>query len=65
MKVGDIVTFMNEESTYARWFFGKMGEVISIRKGHCSVRWLVPCRYHDKWTHASSLKMSDFERADI
>ena len=63
MKVGDIVTFMNEESRYVRWFFGKIGVVKSITANgdYCCVRWIVPVPYHDKHTTESTFNVENFE----
>jgi len=63
MKVGDIVTFMNEESRYARWFFGKIGFVKNITADarFCRVRWIAPVPYHDKHTAESTFEVENFE----
>ena len=63
MKPGDIVTFMDEGSRYARWFFGKMGVVQSLSDAglHCSVKWLTPVRYHNRDATVSSFQTSSFE----
>lgn len=68
MKVGDVVTFV-DGGMYAKWFFGKIAVVenVSINsKGekHCRVKWIVPVRYHDRWTDFSDFKADNFEVYD-
>jgi hypothetical protein len=63
MKPGDIVTFMNAESRYAKWFFGKIGVVQSMSDAgsHCSVKWITPVRYHNRNATVSSFEANSFE----
>ena len=70
MKIGDLVMFMNAESNYAKWFFGRLAVVESVSNiastlkpnketVHCRVKWLKPVKYFDKYA-----TVSDFH-ADI
>ncbi|OUU74749.1 MAG: hypothetical protein CBC29_06360 [Methylococcaceae bacterium TMED69] len=66
MKVGDVVMF-TDSGTYARWFLGQMGivekytPVASDGRAHCSVAWLKPVKYHDRYTSHSNFSADKFE----
>lgn len=61
MKVGDIVMFSNENSTYAKYFYGAIGTIDSTSTVHCTVAWLPPGPlYFGKRVPASSFAMADF-----
>lgn len=65
MKIGDLVTFV-DEGRYARWFFGRMAVVESISinaagEKHCRVKWLIPVKYHSGWADFSDFQANKFE----
>ena len=61
MQVGDIVMFSDENSVYAKYFYGAIGTVKSTRNGHCSVTWRAPGPlYFGKRIPASSFAMANF-----
>ena len=65
MKVGDLVTFI-DEGKYAKWFFGQLAVVERCSNNahgikHCRVRWLQPVKYHDRWTPVSDFQADKFE----
>ncbi len=70
MKVGDLVMFDNEQSRYAKWFYGKMGIIESytskskskhkVPRASCRVKWLVPVEYFDRYTSVSDLGADNF-----
>ena len=66
IKIGDIVMFDNRDSTYTRWFFGKVGRVMNTAHSsttgrlHVKVKWSAPVKYHDSHTGVSSFEASDF-----
>jgi hypothetical protein len=67
MEVGDIVMFV-DSGRYAKWFYGKLGEVTSYTavaksdgQAHCAVRWIQPVEYSGRWTSKSHFKASCFE----
>ena len=61
MKVGDIVIFSNENSPYAKYFYGAIGTVHSTSTEHCSVDWFPPGPlYFGRRVPASSFSMGDF-----
>jgi len=65
MKVGDLVTFV-DEGTYAKWFWGQMGIVKSCNRSsqtgelHCRVKWLKPVKYFDRFSTISDFHASYF-----
>jgi len=65
MKKGDMVMF-TDEGTYAKWFYGQIGEVENdAKKGndgkmHVSIRWLRPVKYHNKYTTKSHFSADMF-----
>jgi len=66
MNVGDLVMFI-DTGRYQKWFFGRIGKVISaktegpkILRG-VQVRWSVPIKYFDRYTTHSHFKSSYFE----
>ena len=63
IKIGDIVTF-TDEGTYAKWFYGRMGTVVSMndRGTHISVEWIIPVTYFGKLTGRSSFEISRFTK---
>ncbi len=66
MKVGDLVMFNNLDSTYAKWFFGQIGEVLSCGyakdgKLHCRVKWLQPVYYFNNFATVSDFGADNFE----
>ena len=66
MKKGDSVMFV-DRGTYAKWFFGQLATVESVRQNddtgvwHCRVRWLQPVRYHGRTTTVSHFSVDRFE----
>ena len=66
MKVGDLVVFV-DEGTYAKWFFGRLGEVASYTpkrvngRASCRVKWLQPVKYHNRYTSYSDFSADKFE----
>ena len=60
MKIGDVVTFIDPEHRYARWFLYQIGIVEDISQNyppkHCRVRWLQPVP-----TSSGQATYSDFE----
>ena len=65
MKVGDLVTFI-DEGIYAKWFFGQLAIVqrcsINARGNkHCRVKWIQPVKYHHRWTTVSDFSADKFE----
>ena len=65
MKAGDVVMFNNQNSIYAKWFYGKIGVVKSIRENakgeeYCGINWLIPVLYHGNHSSSSSFPSSDF-----
>jgi len=42
VQTGDIVMFSDENSKYAKYFYGAIGTVKSTKNGYCSVRWRSP-----------------------
>tara|TARA_A100001011_G_C14006279_1_gene713566 strand:+ start:368 stop:595 length:228 start_codon:yes stop_codon:yes gene_type:complete len=66
MKVGDLVMWMDECSTYAKWFFGQMAFVESVSyakdgKLHCRVRWMQPIPYFDRFATVSDFGAERFQ----
>tara|TARA_Y100000310_G_C20036949_1_gene514392 strand:- start:270 stop:479 length:210 start_codon:yes stop_codon:yes gene_type:complete len=64
MKIGDLVIF-TDEGSYAKWFFGKIGIVTSYNdKGTngpaCSVNWIQPVKYMDRFTSKSNFSADKF-----
>jgi len=64
MKVGDLVMYVADDR-YARWFFGKIGVVVTMSRvaspKSCRVQWTEPVAYHDKYTTFSDFKAAKFE----
>ena len=61
MQVGDIVMFSNENSRYAKYFYGAIGTVRSMKNEHCSVAWRSPGPlYFGRRVPASSFAMANF-----
>ena len=66
MKIGDLVMFINAESTYAKWFFGQLAEVQTCNysnngKLHCRVKWINPVQNFDRFTTISDFAASNFK----
>ena len=69
MKVGDPVIFTAWDNLYAKYFAGKIAVVKSVRinssgEKYCSVQWLIPVKYYDKWVGISSFNAKYFEVYD-
>ena len=66
IEIGDIVMFDNANSTYTKWFFGKIGRVMNTAQSkttgrlHVKVSWSAPVKYFDGHTGVSSFEASDF-----
>ena len=61
MKPGDIVIFSNENSTYAKYFYGAIGTIRSTSTEHCSVEWFPPGPlYFERRVPASSFPIGNF-----
>tara|TARA_B100000900_G_C20278945_1_gene593231 strand:+ start:355 stop:570 length:216 start_codon:yes stop_codon:yes gene_type:complete len=65
MKVGDIVIWNNSESSYAKWFYGRIAEVQSVGYSssgnlHCRVRWLEPVKYFNTFAKISDFNSKNF-----
>lgn len=61
MQTGDIVMFSDENSTYAKYFYGAIGTVKSTKNGYCSVAWRSPGPlYFGRRVPASSFPIENF-----
>ena len=60
MKVGDLVTFVDEGS-YAQWFHGALGIVEAATSGHLRVRWCHKVTYHGRVPAISNFKADKFK----
>jgi len=61
VQVGDIVMFSDENSRYAKYFYGAIGTVRSVATEHCSVAWRAPGPlYFGKRVPASSFPIENF-----
>jgi len=64
MKVGDVVTFTDKESRYAKWFLYQIGvveEVSQNGKEYCRVRWINPVPYFKSFSTFSDFHQSCYE----
>jgi hypothetical protein len=63
MKIGDIVTFMDKESRYAKWFMYQIAivQTVSPKSKSCRVKWINPVKYFDTFTTISDFKIKSFE----
>jgi hypothetical protein len=67
MKMNDLVTFTNDKSRYAKWFFGQLAIAESVTQSiktgdwHCRVRWLQPVKYFDRYATVSDFNTKNFE----
>ena len=67
MKVGDVVTFIDKESRYAKWFLYQIGVVEEISQNntrYCRVRWINPVPYFNSYSTYSDFKQSCYEVHD-
>ena len=65
LKKGDLVMFANSQSTYAKWFYGKLGVVRSSGvaasgKNHCRVDWIDPVPYFGSFSTYSDFGAENF-----
>jgi predicted RNA-binding protein with PUA-like domain len=62
MKIGDTVMFFDSNCRYARWFYGAIGTIESMNKGHMRVRWLNPgVLYYGRRTMVSDFEQIKFK----
>ena len=61
MKVGDVVTFVNKESRYAKWFLYQIGMVEEASQNYCRVRWINPVPYFKSFATISDFHQSCYE----
>lgn len=66
MKVGDAVMFTNQNSRYAKWFLGQIGEIQSYGYDsfgclHLSIKWMQPIEYFNEFATISNFAAKNFE----
>ncbi len=60
MKIGDVVMFVDRNTPYARWFYGKIGTVVGhdAPGEYCCIEWIAPVYYWNSYTASSSFSAS-------
>tara|TARA_B100000242_G_scaffold78536_1_gene51740 strand:+ start:12 stop:230 length:219 start_codon:yes stop_codon:yes gene_type:complete len=66
MNVGDVVMFTNQNSRYAKWFLGQIGEIQSCGYAssgclHFRIKWMQPIQYFDGFATISDFAAKNFE----